>query len=338
MDRLTQVLRLVVLSFALAAASMPACADAAEPAQVANGQYVWHPEIAPAGPLVVVVSLDEQRVYVYRNGVAIGVSSISSGRKGYETPPGVYTILQKDRDHHSNLYDNAPMPFMERLTWDGLAMHGGHLPGRPASHGCVRLPHAFAEKLFAVTERGQTVVVANSKVAPASIVHPAVLAPVGTTGQTLPATGPEARYTWNNAAPAEGPVSVLVTLGDRSVHVLRDGERIGEAALDVADGFEIGGTLLFVVEPGFESMPSRLDASRPRHRLTVYPIAGAEATGSLDTLAANLHVADAFARALYPLLVPGTTVLITDLPAVREESRAPLMPVLESETGDDPAR
>jgi hypothetical protein len=123
------------------------------------GEFIWHPEAAPSGPLVVLVSLDEQRVYVYRNGVAIGVSTISSGKPGHETPTGVFTILQKNRDHRSNLYNNAPMPYMQRLTWTGIALHGGALPGHPASHGCVRLPQSFAQKLFAETKNGDTVVV-----------------------------------------------------------------------------------------------------------------------------------------------------------------------------------
>ena len=142
------------------------------------GEFLWYPQIAPEGPVVLVVSLDEQRAYVYRNGIAIGVTTISSGKTGKETPTGVFTILQKNKDHRSNLYNDAPMPYMQRLTWDGIALHGGHLPGYPASHGCVRLPQAFAEKLFGITRFGDSVVVANAKASPASVVHPAVLAPV----------------------------------------------------------------------------------------------------------------------------------------------------------------
>ena len=127
------------------------------------GEFLWYPQIAPEGPVVLVVSLDEQRAYVYRNGIAIGVSTISSGKAGKETPTGVFTILQKNKDHRSNLYNDAPMPYMQRLTWDGIALHGGHLPGYPASHGCVRLPQAFAEKLFGITRFGDSVVVANAR-------------------------------------------------------------------------------------------------------------------------------------------------------------------------------
>ena len=125
------------------------------------GDYQWTPEISPAGPLVVVVSLPAQRAHVYRNGIRIGVSTISSGKPGHETPTGVFPILQKREEHYSNLYDNAPMPYMQRLTWDGIALHAGRIPGQPASHGCIRLPKAFAKALFSVTERGVNVVVAD---------------------------------------------------------------------------------------------------------------------------------------------------------------------------------
>ena len=142
------------------------------------GEYVWTPELAPAGPLVIVVSLPEQRAHVYRNGIRIGVSTISSGKPGHETPTGVFPILQKRAEHYSNLYDNAPMPYMQRLTWDGIALHAGRIPGKPASHGCIRLPKAFAKALFSVTERGVTVVVADEESHGPSVVWPTDRAPV----------------------------------------------------------------------------------------------------------------------------------------------------------------
>ncbi|PSD49226.1 L,D-transpeptidase, partial [Stenotrophomonas maltophilia] len=134
------------------AAAAVATAEVRGPTDLKPGEYLWHPEISPTGPIVLVVSLDEQRAYVYRNGIAIGLTTISSGKAGHETPTGVFTILQKDKDHKSNLYNSAPMPYMQRLTWDGIALHGGSLPGHPASHGCVRLPQAFAQKLFSETQ------------------------------------------------------------------------------------------------------------------------------------------------------------------------------------------
>jgi hypothetical protein len=298
-----------------------------DPAHLRPGEFVWHPEVAPEGPVVVVVSLDEQRVYVYRNGIAIGLSTISSGRRGHETPAGVFTILQKDRVHYSNLYDSAPMPYMERLTWDGVALHGGTLPGYPASHGCVRLPKEFAEKLFGITQRGETVVVANAKAAPSTVVHPAVLAPVSTTGQALDHAIGADSFSWDENAAPEGPISILVSTRDRTVVVLRNGVRIGSAPLQVKDDFVVGGSQLFVMSDGYDEAPSPLDSKRPRHRWSVFPVDGIEAPWSMDELAAHLSVSAEFAQLLYRILTPGTTVVVTDLPAVREKA---MQPVLEA--------
>src|ERR1700704_177309 len=110
------------------------------------GDYIWHPEVSPAGPVVVLVSLPDQVMFVYRNGVRIGRSTVSTGKQGKRTPTGVFTVLQKKVTHESSIYKGAKMPNMQRLTWSGIAMHAGQLPGYPASHGCVRLPEEFAAK------------------------------------------------------------------------------------------------------------------------------------------------------------------------------------------------
>ena len=104
--------------------------------------------------MAIVVSLPDQLVYVYRDGIRIGVSTCATGRPGHETPTGVFTILQKDADHHSSLYNDAPMPFTERLTWSGVALHAGNLPGYPDSHSCVHLPLEFSKLLFHETQLG----------------------------------------------------------------------------------------------------------------------------------------------------------------------------------------
>ena len=142
------------------------------PAIMAPGDYDWNPEASLAGDVVIVVSLPQQLVHVYRGGVRIGESTISSGRPGHDTPTGVFTILQKQKMHRSTLYDDAPMPFMQRLTWDGIALHAGRLPGYPASHGCVRLPAAFAEALYDVTDHGGVVVVADDASFADDVVRP----------------------------------------------------------------------------------------------------------------------------------------------------------------------
>ena len=129
---------------------------------LAPGEYQWWSAPAsPRGDVVLTISLADQALHVYRAGALIGVSTISTGRPGYETPRGVYTILQKKKRHFSNLYDDAPMPFMQRLTWDGLALHAGRLPGHPDSHGCIRLPKGFAQALYGVTNYDTVVIVAD---------------------------------------------------------------------------------------------------------------------------------------------------------------------------------
>ena len=130
------------------------------------GQFVWVTQAIYEGPMKIVIVLDIQRIYVFQNDKLIGFSTISSGKKGKETPTGFFNILQKNVDHKSNLYSDAPMPFMQRLTWDGIAMHGGYLPGYPASHGCIRLPLAFAKALFGVTRLDQEVFVLQDTATP----------------------------------------------------------------------------------------------------------------------------------------------------------------------------
>ena len=123
------------------------------------GQFLWEPELAPSGTMTMLIDLARQRAYVYRGGVRIGATTISSGKPGYETPTGIFTVLQKDKDHYSKKYHHAPMPYDLRLTWEGISVHGGHLPGYPASHGCVRLPIAFSRALFDQASLGMMVTI-----------------------------------------------------------------------------------------------------------------------------------------------------------------------------------
>jgi lipoprotein-anchoring transpeptidase ErfK/SrfK len=130
------------------------------------GHWVWRPELAPDGLVEIVVSIPLQKAYVYRGGTLIGATTVSTGMPGYDTPTGRFRILQKRETHRSNLYDDAPMPFMQRLTWDGVALHAGAIPGEPASHGCVRLPKTFAAKLYGVTDLGATVLIVEDAPSP----------------------------------------------------------------------------------------------------------------------------------------------------------------------------
>src|SRR5262245_57211953 len=128
-------------------------------------------------PMLAVVAIKEQRITIYGTDGKMMQAPVSTGQRGYETPAGVFSILEKQREHYSNLYDDASMPFMQRLTWSGIALHAGAVPGRPASHGCIRMPHGFAGQLFDVTRVGMRVVVAPTDISPIEISHPLLFRP-----------------------------------------------------------------------------------------------------------------------------------------------------------------
>ena len=193
-----------------------------------TGQYVWEPERAPEGPLLIVASVTEQVAYVYRNGVRIARSSVSTGRPGHPTPTGVFTILEKEVHHTSSIYKGAEMPYMERVTWGGIALHAGDLPGYPDSHGCVRLPLEFSKLLFGVTMKGATVIIANAHSAPATTVHPGLFfAKSGQESEPIAA----GQFDWNPDKSPSGPVSLIVSSADKSVYVYRNGVEIGRAGI-----------------------------------------------------------------------------------------------------------
>src|SRR5690242_17767327 len=128
---------------------------------------------------MLVVDVKTQRAILYRNGIPIAATTISTGKPGRDTPTGVFTILEKQVEHYSSKYDNAPMPYMQRLTWKGVALHAGKLPGYPASHGCVRLPVAFARNLYGITTIGTPVIIAGAHTEPIAVKDPGPI--LGTT-------------------------------------------------------------------------------------------------------------------------------------------------------------
>ncbi len=126
----------------------------------------------PSGPLIIVVSLDRQKLKVFDGNGLFAEARVSTGMKGHATPTGVFSVIQKNKWHRSNIYSGAPMPYMQRLTWSGIALHAGSLPGYPASHGCIRMPNAFSAQLWNWTRRGARVVVTSGDIAPATFAHP----------------------------------------------------------------------------------------------------------------------------------------------------------------------
>src|SRR5438874_810804 len=158
------------------AALIAAPADHAGALERRSERSVETVESRTAGePIMAIVSLRKQRITVYDANSWIVRAPVSSGQKGRETPAGIFSVIQKEADHYSNLYDDAYMPFMQRITWSGIALHGGPLPGYAASHGCVRMPVEFAERIFDLTRIGMRVIVARNDPVPVEFRHPVLL-------------------------------------------------------------------------------------------------------------------------------------------------------------------
>jgi L,D-transpeptidase catalytic domain len=239
----------------MAIASLAAVIAAGDHADAASGRKeraVAFVEGRTAGePIMAIVSLHKQQITVYDANGWILRAPVSSGQKGRETPAGIFSIIQKEAEHYSNLYDDAYMPHMQRITWSGIALHGGPLPGHPASHGCVRMPYDFAERLFDATPLGTRVIVAARDVAPVEIAHPALFVPKPGAGAVAAARAAEAdeaarkadqaRLTAvtasREAARAMMPVRVAENLKLRAVEQLAAAER-ASASADSADAKE----------------------------------------------------------------------------------------------------
>ena len=262
------------------------------------GDYVWRPEASPTGPVVIVVSLPEQVMSIYRNGVRIGRSTISTGKAGHPTPTGVFTILQKNVEHTSTIFKSASMPYMERLTWAGVAMHAGDLPGYPASHGCVRLPLDFARKLYTVTSNGTTVLITDRRSTHGSTAAPGLLF-AGRTGR-VPLSGVSV---WQPGRAPAGAVSIIVSSADAAAYVYRSGVEIGRAP--------VGGLRAFKGSYVFSALNS-VDSKGRRDWLSTAKAGGR--APNLKDLSKRAIVDPQFLGNLRGLITPGTTLILTAAP------------------------
>jgi hypothetical protein len=285
------------------------------------GEYWWHPEISPDGPLMILVSIPEQTMHVYRNGILIGRSTVSTGSKGHGTPGGVFTILEKQQSYRSKKYNNAPMPNMQRLTWTGIAMHSGQLPGYAASHGCVRLPYDFSQLLFSTTNRGGTVIIGDGKTpVPRLASNPGlILAPTDFTPEMLHTLGKN-DYDWRPERSPEGPITIVISSADQAMYVYRNGNPIGRAAIEISSAGlterDRLGNHVFTMLEGTTGKPSRFT---PKHEGARWMRVTSEGKPvDPDTLASRLRFSPDFADKLANELKPGTTVIVTDYPVVRK--------------------
>ncbi|MBO3277299.1 L,D-transpeptidase [Pseudomonas schmalbachii] len=328
---------LTALAFGLAASLAVASPNKASPLSdlrkavksLKPGQYLWYPEISPQGPVTLVVSLTEQRVFVYRNGIAIGIATVSTGKKGKDTPTGVFTILQKKVEYRSNLYNDAPMPYMQRLTWDGIALHAGNLPGYPASHGCIRLPLAFAKKLYAVTGfSSTTVIISDATSSPVEVYHPGLLAPTVSDGRPGgPHTSPIEPF-WSDPGAEQGPLSVLISRADHRAYVYRGGIQIGSAPVAFDNPQEKTGVAAFSLlqKPG----PEQIDSDNPVLRWTTVQVSNPEHGLSPAEQLGKFSMDRQFLRSLLMAMDIGSTLVITDLPSIREMRSNPDFTVIST--------
>jgi hypothetical protein len=222
------------------------------PENMQPGEFTWHPERSPDGPVAIIVSIAEQRVYVYRNGIRIAVSTCSTGKPGHSTPTGVFTILQKDKHHKSSTYSNAPMPNMNRLTWSGVALHAGQLPGYPASHGCVRLPVRFSELMFTVTHLGTPVILANGHSQPQQVVHPGMVLSDYAEHEFEELTGKHFKPATAQRIPqheeGHAATSILVSSATQEIMVLENGHIVAKGRAFVKNPGEPLGNHVFILE------------------------------------------------------------------------------------------
>jgi len=315
------------LAFALVLAFAPAAVAFTKGRVVAPftsafkpGDYIWHPEISPAGPVVIIVSLPDQVMYVYRNGVRIGRSTVSTGKPGKRTPTGVFTVLQKKVSHESNIYKGAKMPHMQRLTWSGIAMHAGQLPGYPASAGCVRMPEDFAGKLYSVTSNGTTVIIADNNSAPSHTTRPGALfsSTTGAPGRPVPEGG----FVWTPEKARKGPVSIIVSANDGVAHVFRNGVEIGRASVGGLSPRMVSGTHVF-------SALATVDSDGRRDWLSSTSIGGRRP--HIKDLAKRVAIPPAFQQDVQSLITPGTTLIVTDQPVSPRTHSAPGFNILTAE-------
>src|SRR5256714_9745928 len=284
------------------------------------GVYWWRPELSPSGPLMVLVSIPQQTMQVYRNGILIGRSTVSTGSKGHATPGGVFSILEKRQEHYSKKYDNAPMPNMQRLTWSGIAMHSGNLPGYPASHGCIRLPYDFSQLLFDATANGGTVVVGDGKTpTPHLASNPGLLlAPKDFTPAMVRQLAKD-EYDWRPERSLEGPITIVLSSADRALYVYRNGNPIGRAAVEISgrgtSGRERLGSHIFTLLEGSTGKPSQLAPGREAGRWMRVDSEGRPVEA--EQIASSNRFNTEFAQKLADELKPGTTVIVTDEPVVR---------------------
>jgi L,D-transpeptidase-like protein len=289
-----------------------------------SGEFIWRPELSPKGPVVVVVSLPHQLVHVYRNGLAIGVSTCSTGAPGHKTPTGIFTILQKRQEHYSSTYNNAPMPNMQRLTWQGIALHAGQLPGYPASHGCIRLPVEFSRLVFSITGIGTSVIIADQTSAHSKVVQPGLILPSNVSEDAKTATAKAAQPGSRAAGKSQlenNFASILLSGADRKAYLMVDGAIAFQTPISIFDENKPLGTHLYSLigpsDDGHFLRWNSFDIGGDPTSSTTTDLWSDPVLGRIDYLDGG------GVKEIARKLQPGTTMVVTDFAASADTRTGP---------------
>jgi len=307
------------------------------------------PEAASKGPLQIIVSIADQRISLYENGELIAQSSVSTGVEGHPTPLGVFSVIGKKKWHRSNIYSDAPMPYMQRITWSGIALHAGDLPGHPASHGCIRLTRDFAIRLWHLTKRGTRVIIVPEDVRPVEIANPqlfaqkpglaspspdsetSILASTNSVAaartNSLSSTGEGAQASdlaSTEAKPQETksrkvvPISVFVSRQLGRLFVRRGFTPLFDVPINMRNPTEPIGTHVFsVMDSQDEGTAIRWTAVSIPERSSLIKLVPDKANAALERVEIPQDIVDRIAQ----LLTPGSSLIISDHGISRETGR-----------------
>jgi len=285
------------------------------------GDYLWQPQASPSGPVVIVVDLSRQMLQVYRNGDLIGRSTIGAGQGEHPTPTGIFTILEKSQTHHSTKYQEASMPYMERLTWDGVAIHAGNVLGKPDSHGCIHVPLEFAKKLYDVISEGATVLVTAGVETSQQPGKPDL---EFSSGKPSPVTTPSPQIpdSWHPEASGAGPMCVVYSSADRRIYIYRNKVEIGVSNVGLQGVVPQVGDRVYAAQ----SAPSP-DAV-PTWKLL----------GSVDSSPApnageilqKIGAPPDFLQNITRTVTAGTTLVLTDQPVDKQAAKASGTPLFDT--------
>lgn len=287
------------------------------------GQFIWKGDAIPAGPTVAEINIAQQRIYLYRNGVLIGLSTVSTGKRGHRTPTGTFSVLSRIRHHRSRKYNNAPMPYTHHINRTGIAIHAGRLPGYPASHGCIRLPTGFAKRFFKSSALGMPVIISRGNKS------------TKTTAAEIKSNllSIEESFRWQPEKESFGAISILMSKADQRLLVYRNGVEIGRAKILLTEENKSFGSHAYLLHQS-ESVETNpfLDNNATSAWVAIGLSGHAKQIGTLfeSDVLQNIQIPPDFLTAISPVLKAGASLYITDNSILKHEISASALNALLS--------